>query len=169
MYLGMRVRDGFFALVRQGVSISEACRVSGLWSSTVRHWVRKMGSGEMSKGNREGPAGAPFPDGAPGSGRLSLPERAVIMVRLRHGWSYGAIGRELGLDRSVIWREARRNCCDDGTYRSDVAELKAGQNAAGPRNTNSPMNPLPAWWSPRWTRLVPATVLAGPGRGFPGR
>ena len=44
---GVEVRDGFFALLRQGVSVSEACRVSGLWSSTVAHWVRKMGPVEM--------------------------------------------------------------------------------------------------------------------------
>jgi IS30 family transposase len=64
---GDEVRDGFFGLLRQGASIQEACSVSGLWSSTVRHWIRKMGPVEMSKGNRGGPTGAPFPDGVPGS------------------------------------------------------------------------------------------------------
>ncbi|TQJ40481.1 IS30 family transposase [Arthrobacter sp. SLBN-112] len=159
---GDQVRDGFFALLRQGASISEACRVSGLWSSTVLHWIRKMGPVEMSKGNRGGPAGAPFPDGVPGSGRLSLSERAVIMVRLRDGWSYAAIGRELGRDRSVIWREARRNCCDDGIYQSDVAQLKAGQNARRPKEHKLAHKPLARFvesamdegWSPQLCSLV---------------
>ena len=159
---GDEVRDGFFALLRQGMSISEACRVSGLWSSTVLHWVRKMGSVEMSRGNRGGPAGAPFPDGVPGSGRLSLSERTVIMVRLRDGWSYAAIGRELGRDRSVIWREARRNCCEDGTYQSDVAQLKAGQKARRPREHKLAHKPLARFvesamdggWSPQLCSLV---------------
>lgn len=164
---GDAVRDGFFALLRQGASISEACRVSGLWSSTVRHWVRRMGPVEMSRGKRGGPVGAPFPDGAPGSGRLSLSERAVIMVRLRDGWSYAAIGRELGRDRSVIWREARRNCCEDGTYQSDVAQLKAGQNARRPKEHKLAHKPLARFvesamdegWSPQLCSLVLACAF----------
>ena len=164
---GDAVRDGFFALLRQGASISEACRVSGLWSSTVRHWVRRMGPVEMSRGKRGGPVGAPFPDGAPGSGRLSLSERAVIMVRLRDGWSYAAIGRELGRDRSVIWREARRNCCEDGTYQSDVAQLKAGQNARRPKEHKLAHKPLARFvesamdegWSPQLCSLVLARAF----------
>ncbi|NUP58943.1 MAG: IS30 family transposase [Pseudarthrobacter sp.] len=164
---GDAVRDGFFALLRQGASISEACRVSGLWSSTVRHWVRRMGPVEMSRGKRGGPVGAPFPDGAPGSGRLSLSERAVIMVRLRDGWSYAAIGRELGRDRSVIWREARRNCCEDGTYQSDVAQLKAGQNARRPKEHKLAYKPLARFvesamdegWSPQLCSLVLARAF----------
>lgn len=161
------VRDGFFGLLRQGVSIREACRVSGLWTSTVRPWIRKMGSMEMSQGKRGGPAGAPFPDGAPGSGRLSLTERAVIMVRLRDGCSYAAIGRELGRHRSVIWREAARNQCEDGTYQADVAHLRAGQNARRPKEYRLAHEPLARFvesamdegWSPELCSLVLARAF----------
>jgi len=165
--IGNEVRDGFFGLLRQGSSIREACRVSGLWTSTVRPWVRKMGLMEMSQGKRGGPAGAPFADGAPGSGRLSLTERAVIMVRLRDGCSYAAIGRELGRDRSVIWREAARNRCGDGTYQADVAHLKAGQKARRPKVHRLAHEPLAKFvesamdegWSPDLCSLVLARAF----------
>lgn len=122
---------------------------------------------EMSKGNRGGPAGAPFPDGVPGSGRLSLTERAVIMVRLRDGCSYAAIGRELGRDRSVVWREAARNRCEDGAYQSDVAHLKAGQNARRPKEHKLAHQPLARFvesamdegWSPQLCSLVLARAF----------
>jgi IS30 family transposase len=98
---------------------------------------------------------------------LSLSERAVIMVRLRDGWSYAAIGRELGRDRSVIWREARRNCCEDGTYQSDVAQLKAGQNARRPKEHKLAHKPLARFvesamdegWSPQLCSLVLARAF----------
>jgi IS30 family transposase len=84
------------------------------------------------------------------------------MVRLRDGWSYAAIGRELGRDRSVIWREARRNCCEDGSYQSDVAQLKAGQKARRPREHKLAYEPLARFvesamdegWSPQLCSLV---------------
>jgi IS30 family transposase len=89
------------------------------------------------------------------------------MVRLRDGCSYAAIGRELGRDRSVIWREAARNRCEDGTYQSDVAHLKAGQNARRPRGHKLAHGPLARFvesamdegWSPQLCSLVLARAF----------
>lgn len=84
--VGIRIRDGFLALLRQ--------LVRGCGPQRCGTWIQKLGPMEMSQGNREGPTGAPFPEGAPesvGAGRITSDSNATV-------------GSELGRDRSVIWR-----------------------------------------------------------------
>jgi len=61
-------------------------------------------------------------------------DRAVIMIRVREGVKVAAIAREIGRDRSVVWREVRRNRSADGTYQADVAQIRAHQRARRPKS-----------------------------------
>lgn len=89
---------------------------------------------------------------------MSLPERVVIQVGLRQGWSLARIGREIGRDRSVVWREVRRNSGPDGVYYATRAHTQAHQVRRRPKVPKLVRNPELAWfveeamdegWSPK--------------------
>ena len=54
--------------------------------------------------------------------RLSLDERIAIMRGVDAKLSYAEIGRRLGRDRSVVWREHQRNRNPDGDYHARMAQ-----------------------------------------------
>jgi IS30 family transposase len=57
---------------------------------------------------------------------LTAEERLLIAAFRAHGWSNPEIAKELGRDRTTIWRETQRNCAPyDGGYRSARAHERA--------------------------------------------
>lgn len=89
---------------------------------------------------------------------MSLPDRIVIQVGLRQGWSLARIGREIGRDRSVVWREVGRNSGPDGVYYATRAHTQAHQVRRRPKVPKLVRNPELAWfveeamdegWSPK--------------------
>jgi IS30 family transposase len=100
-----------------------------------------------------------------GSKFLTLPERITIQVGLRQGWTSERIGAEIGRDRSVVWREVRRNSSPDGVYYATRAHNHAHQVRRRPKVPKLARNRQLAWfveeamdegWSPK---LISAVLL----------
>jgi IS30 family transposase len=152
--------DAFFAAVRQGLSVKGAARLIGRPRTMVRHWMRRYGGMEMLNGSA-GAAGAPFAGDGAGKGRLRIQDRVVIMLRLRDGHGYAQIARELGRDRSVVWREIKRNG-GPGAYQADAAHIRACQKLARPKELALEHAPLREFveaamdegWSPKLISLA---------------
>jgi transposase, IS30 family len=71
---------------------------------------------------------------AEGPGRaLNLAERGMIQMGLRSGMSYAGIGEAIGRNKSVVWREVKRNTSADGVYYASVAHAKAHQARRRPK------------------------------------
>jgi IS30 family transposase len=127
------LKDEFFSLLCRGMSVKEASAHIGVWRSTTQRWLGKTGGMRMRMGVEGGVMGGPVPAVRAGSNRLDLVDRAVIMIRVREGATAAAIAREIGRDRSVVWREIRRNQGADGTYQADVAQIRTHQRARRPK------------------------------------
>ena len=154
--------DAFFAGLRRGLSIKGAARLIGRPRTTANKWVRRYGGMEMLSGaGAGGAAGAPFADGGAGKGRLRIEERVAIMLRLRDGHGYAQIARELGRDRSVVWREVKRNGGPAG-YQADAAHIRACQQLTRPKKLALEHEPLARFveeamdqgWSPKLISLA---------------
>uniref|UniRef100_UPI0012EB0DB1 helix-turn-helix domain-containing protein n=1 Tax=Arthrobacter sp. 35/47 TaxID=269454 RepID=UPI0012EB0DB1 len=162
--------DKFYAVLCSGASFSEAARVAGVSRNGAAYQWRKTGGMTLMTGIPGGLADPPTSVGTPGTGRLSLVERATIMVRLRDGKGHAEIGRELGRDRTVIWREIKRNTNPDGSYQADLAHARAHQRAHRPKAFKlTAMNhdllrfiedALEDGWSPKLISLVLAKDYA---------
>jgi IS30 family transposase len=78
--------------------------------------------------------------------------------------SYAEIGQRIGRDRSVVWREHRRNRNPDGDYHARMAHGRAAQKACRPRPFKLLDNPLcaaiEAWMDEGWSPKLIADVLA---------
>lgn len=156
------LKDEFFSLLRQGMSVVEASARIGVWRSNTQRWLGKTGGMRMRKGVDGGVEAGPVPAVRPGSNRLDLVDRAVIMIRVREGAKVAAIAREIGRDRSVVWREVRRNRGADGSYQADVAQIWTHQRARRPKAFRL-QNPelvkfvedaMDDGWSPKLVSLV---------------
>jgi len=127
-------RTEFFDLVCGGMSILAAARRVGATHGTGRNWWAQ--SGHMMTVDM-GPVGGlsdPAPTAEDPEGRaLNLAERGMIQMGLRSGLSYARIGEVIGRDRSVVWREAKRNTGADGVYYASVAHTKAHQARRRPK------------------------------------
>jgi len=132
----VQVREAVLGLVRQGLSGQQAACRLGVPATTVWRWASLAGM-DLQKGRLgglvevrkhrpgprvEAPAG-PFLDG---SGRLGLPGRVVIQIRLRERCSYRAIAAELGVAPSTVSREIATHSVD-GKYRAVDADRAAAQ------------------------------------------
>jgi IS30 family transposase len=127
-------RTEFFDLVCGGMSILAAARRVGATHGTGNNWWAQ--SGQMMS-VRMGPGGgladpAPSPEG-PGGRALKLEERGMIQMGLRSGLTYARIGERIGRDKSVVWREVKRNTGTDGVYYASVAHAKAHQGRRRPK------------------------------------
>jgi IS30 family transposase len=115
------VRLRFWARIRAGVSVKQACRDTGVHEGVGGGWFRQAG-GVISN--------APQPV----SGRyLSLVEREEIAVGVAAGMSPAAIARQLGRDRSTIGRELARNAGQRRGYRAGSAQQQADARARRPK------------------------------------
>ena len=76
----------------------------------------------------------PAPSAAgPGGRALSATERGMIQMGRRAGMTYAKIGEAIGRDKSVVWREVKRNSGADGEYEASVAHAKAHQARRRPK------------------------------------
>lgn len=161
------VRREFLDLVCQGIPVIQAERVVGVSLNTGSRWWREAGAMKLrvNAWGRGGLANPGNPGGPSGPGhRLSLDERIAIMRGLDAELSYAEIGRRIGRDRSVVWREHQRNCNPDGDYHARMAHARAEQKACRPRPFKLVDNPLcaaiEAWMDQGWSPKLIAAVLA---------
>ncbi len=73
-----------------------------------------------------------------GQRHLTYAERCQIHALMKSGLSNGAIARQLGRDRTTVWREVRRNSRKRG-YRHAQAQRRSGaRRRAAPRGPVGP-------------------------------
>ena len=126
------VKREFFDLVCLGVATTEASVRLGVSRRTGWHWWHDAGAMKLRNGaNGLGGLASPGDLHRPGGRghRLSFEERVEIMRGRDAGLSFAEIGRRRGRDRSVIWREYRRNCLPDGDYHALMAHARATRKA----------------------------------------
>jgi transposase, IS30 family len=159
-------RTEFFDLVCGGMSILAASRRVGATDGTGNNW--RAQSGQMMAVNM-GPRGgladpAPSPEG-PGGRALKLEERGMIQMGLRSGLSYTAIGEAIGRDKSVVWREVKRNTGADGVYYASVAHTKAHQARRRPKplkllQDEALCRLIGVWMDDGWSPKLISSMLA---------
>jgi transposase, IS30 family len=159
-------RTEFFDLVCGGMSILAASRRVGATHGTGNNWWAQ--SGQMmavNMGARGGLADpAPSPEG-PGGRALKLEERGMIQMGLRSGLSYTAIGEAIGRDKSVVWREVKRNTGADGVYYASVAHSKAHQARRRPKplrllQDEALCRLIGVWMDDGWSPKLISSMLA---------
>ena len=159
-------RTEFFDLVCGGMSILAAARRVGATHGTGNNWWAQ--SGQMmtvSMGPRGGLADpAPSPEG-PGGRALKLEERGMIQMGLRSGLTYARIGERIGRDKSVVWREVKRNTGTDGVYYASVAHAKAHQGRRRPKplklvEDEALCRLIEVWMDDGWSPKLISSMLA---------
>jgi transposase, IS30 family len=157
----------FFDLVCRGMSTTEASVRVGASRRTGWFWWRDAGAMKLRRGYGAmgGLATAGDLDRPGGRGhRVNFEERVVIMRGLDAGLSFAEIARRIGRDRSVVWREYRRNCLPDGDYHALMANAFATQNARRPKAFKLRNHPLcrtiEEWMGDGWSPRLIADVLA---------
>jgi transposase, IS30 family len=126
---------------------------------------RKAGGMTLATGRRGGVGDAADRDGPGGYGhRIGLAERVEIMRGLDEKLTYAEIGRRVGRDRSVVWKEIDRNRTDDGDYHALMAHARAGGNAKRPKSFKLEDPDLCAaiemWMDDGWSPRLIAQMLA---------
>jgi IS30 family transposase len=96
--------------------------------------------------------------------RLSFSERIEIMRGRDAGLTGAQIGRRIGRDRSVVWRELARNCNPDGDYHAGLAHARAAQKACRPKvsklENRRLCSAIETWMDDGWSPHLIAEMLA---------
>lgn len=117
--------SAYWALMRQGVSNTAACKILGVSRKTGQLIRRRAAHQTATEATR-----------AAWSGRyLSLPERLVIADLLRLGTSLRAIAAEVGRAASTVKREVDRHRDAQGRYQPHAAEAAAVAQRRRPRES----------------------------------
>jgi IS30 family transposase len=176
----------FFELVCGGVSLKRAAELVGVSGKTGRVWWGSSGLVTPviqygAVGGLPGSAAASVPgaDGpgadGPGAGvrqrrPLTAFDRSMIAacVQLAEALgvkvNYAFVGRLIGRDRSVVWREVSRNRGPDGSYWAPVAHRAAHERRRRPRPFKLAVNPglcrrIEQWLDDGWSPGLIARVL----------
>ncbi len=88
----------------------------------------------------------------------------MIAAGLRRQLSYAQIGELIGRDKSVVWREVRRNTGPDGSYWAPLAHRAAHERRRRPKPFRLVENPglcrrIEAWMGDGWSPGLIARVL----------
>ena len=164
-------RTEFVDMVCDGMSILAAARRVGTGHGTGRRWWAQ--SGQMMTMDMGAVGGlsdpAPSTDG-PGGRELGRVERGMIQMGRRCGLSYAEIGKAIGRDKSVVWREVHRNRSEDGVYYASVAHARAHQSRRRPKPLKLVENEalctaIEFWmdegWSPKLISMMLAVTFPG--------
>ncbi|MGV0607809.1 IS30 family transposase [Mycolicibacterium sp. XJ1904] len=131
-------RRELFDRVCQGEPLEVAARALGVSTTAAGLWWRQAGAMSLQRGQNaegsQGLVGPGDPDRPGGRGhRLSLDERIAIMRGIDAGLSYAEIGRSIDRDRSVVWREVRKNSNADGDYHAGMAHSRGAEKLKRPK------------------------------------
>jgi IS30 family transposase len=169
------VREKFFELVCGGFSLQRAGVLVGVSRETAATWWRS--SGLVTPVIQLGAVGG-LPGTAPpvvpglqeddGCARVRRPltseDRSAIAVGLMCGCSYAQIGRLIGRDKSVVWREVARNRGPDGSYWGPVAHRAAHERRRRPKDFKLLQSAglcrrIEAWMDDGWSPGLIAAML----------
>ncbi|WP_170239632.1 IS30 family transposase, partial [Cryobacterium levicorallinum] len=100
-----------------------------------------------------------------GDRTLTAFDRGMIQMGRRSGLSYAEIGKSIGRNKSVVWREVNRNMGADGVYYASAAHTKAHQARHRPKPLklalNEPLCSLIAvWMDDGWSPKLISSMLA---------
>ena len=158
-------RTRFVDLVCAGMGLEASSSCVGAVRATGWRWWAPSGGMRIAKGRLGGLA-----DPAPGAdadvGRmLTLADRGMIQMGRRSGMSYAGIGRVIGRDKSVVWREVQRGTSPDGVYYASVAHTKAHQGRRRPKPLKLVENEglcaqIAVWMDDGWSPKLISSMLA---------
>ena len=160
------VRRELFDRVCGGVALRQAALDLGVSRMAATNWWRDAGAMKLRTGRGGGGLVNPGDWSRPGGRghRLSGAERIEIMRGNDAGLSAAEIAKQLGRDRTTIWRELRRNRNRDGDYHALMAHARAADKARRPKDYKLKDNPLcaaiEAWMDEGWSPKLIAEVLA---------
>ncbi|MGH8970360.1 MAG: IS30 family transposase, partial [Actinomycetes bacterium] len=133
-------------------------------------WWAQCGRMELDLAEgRHGGLLAPVPDVRVSGGAcrrpLSSEDRAVIAAGRRQGLSCSVIGDLIGRDKSVVSREVRRNCSENGEYHAGVAHRVAAHHRRRPKafkliENRSLCRRIEGWMDQGWAPRLIAQMLA---------
>ena len=110
------VRHELFDRICGGLPLRTAAQDLGVSKTIATSWWQQAGGMRLTWGSAA--AGLKEPgdqERLGGTGhRLSWAERTEIMRGRDQGMSYAEIGRRIGRDKAVVWREVDRNQNPDG-------------------------------------------------------
>jgi IS30 family transposase len=163
------IRRELFDRVCVGEPLEVAARAMGVSTTAAGLWWRQAGAMALQRGQNTGrihglvEPGDPDRPGGRGH-RLSLDERIAIMRGLDAGLGYAEIGRRIDRDRSVVWREVRKNSNADGDYHARMAHSRGAENLKRPKafRLNNPQlcGQVTTWMDDGWSPKLIADVLA---------
>lgn len=161
------VKREFFDLVCGGMTTTEASLRVNVSRRTGWLWWRQAGGMKLRIGGDGlgglGSAGDLTRAGGRGH-RLSFAERYEIDRGLQAGLSYAQIGGLLERDRTVIWREVRRNSLPNGDYHALMAHARATDKARRPKgfklNEHRLCSTIETWMGDGWSPRLISQMLA---------
>jgi IS30 family transposase len=176
----VETRDRLVRLVCAGLSLREAAVEVGVSAQSASRWWGQCGRMELqlAAGHRGGllapvppaiPVPVPVPAAVPGRGAgrraLSSEDRAVIAAGHRRGLAFAAIGELIGRDKSVVWRELRRNASHNGEYHASVAHRVAAVQRRRPKpfklvDKATLCGRIEEWMDQGWSPGLIAAMLA---------
>src|SRR5680860_100018 len=160
------VRDRLIDLVCAGHSLRAAARETGTSVQSAMRWWAQSGRMELELAHGfTGGLVAPVPPELPGRRALSSEDRAVIQAGHRQGLSNAAIGVMVDRDKSVVWREVRRNASENGEYHAAVAHRVAAHHRSRPKAFKLIENQglcrrIEGWMDQGWSPRLVAQMLA---------
>ena len=135
-----RERAAYLALVAQGVSMSQACRIVGVNRRTGSRWTHPPTGPTWHEREQARPK-AVLPVG-PRTRYLSLDERLYIADRMRERATIRAIAEELARSPSTVSRELERNRHPTNLrYRPYAAQERAIRRRRRPKTRKVYANP----------------------------
>ena len=159
-------RQRFLDLVCAGLSLDAAAARVGIAHTTASNWWRQSGGMTLKHPRLGGGLADPAGEQDEGGGRaLTLDQRGMIQMGIRAGMSYARIGKEIGRDKSVVWREVHRNASPDGVYYASVAHTKAHQARRRPKPFKLLENEalcrlIAVWMDEGWSPKLISSMLA---------
>lgn len=159
-------RTEFVDLVCGGMSILAASRRVGTTHRTGGTWWAQSGQMMTVGMGRVGGLLDPAPSAeGPGGRAMSLAERGMIQMGRMKGLSYAEIGEAIGRDKSVVWREVKRNTSADGVYYASVAHTRAHQARRRPKplklvEDEALCRLIGVWMDDGWSPKLISSMLA---------
>jgi IS30 family transposase len=167
---GVAVRHELFDRICGGVPLRTAARDLGVSRTQATWWWREAGGMALTRVCGGSGLRAPDDQARPGGGRrLSWAERIEIMRGRDRGLSYAEIGRRIGRDKAVVWREVDRNQNSGGDYHAGMAHSRAAGRARRPKAFKLAdaqlCSQIAEWMDQGWSPKLIAEVLA---KTYPG-